>query len=164
MRSKIIKSKNKIVVLYEDGTVKKNGKLVENKIDPSGYVRVTIGGKRKRLHRWMAEAFLPNPENKKCVNHIDGNKTNNHVSNLEWSTHKENNDHAVEMGLTGRHCETHSQAQLTNKQVLEIVAKWNSGKYKYRSHLAKEYNVDRNVVEKILRGDRWSKLTGIKKP
>ena len=66
----------------------------------SGYARCRIGGRMLRVHRLVAEAFIPNPENKPQVNHLDGDKQNNHVSNLEWCTNAENAIHAYQTGIT----------------------------------------------------------------
>jgi hypothetical protein len=69
-----------------------------------GYLMVFVAGKwgKQRcntIHRLVATTFLPNPENKKEINHKDGNKLNNHISNLEWMTRKENIQHAYDSGL-----------------------------------------------------------------
>ena len=60
-------------------------------------------GKSKTFlgHRLIAQTFIPNLENKPCVNHIDGNPKNNHIENLEWCTYKENEIHSLENGLSG---------------------------------------------------------------
>lgn len=68
-----------------------------------GYLRIkfSVKNKAKRimLHRIIAEAFIPNPQKKKTVNHKDGNKYNNSIDNLEWLTQAENNQHAWDTGL-----------------------------------------------------------------
>lgn len=64
------------------------------------YLRCKIGGKGYNIHRLIAETLIPNPYNKPEVNHIDGNKHNNNVNNLEWVTAYENNLHARQTGLS----------------------------------------------------------------
>lgn len=77
--------------------------LMKIHIDSKGYksIRLCENGKSKlhRVHRLLAIAFKPNPNNHPCINHIDGNKLNNHLSNLEWCTYGKNNTHAYRNGL-----------------------------------------------------------------
>lgn len=71
------------------------GKILAQAISVWGYYYVRIIDKSKSVHRMVAIAFVANPDNKKCVNHINGIRTDNRFENLEWLTHSENSMHGV---------------------------------------------------------------------
>ena len=85
----------------------------------NGYKLVQLNNKDSKLmfrvHRLVAEAFIPNPENKRTVNHKDGDKSNNSVNNLEWATHSENNKHAFDKNLK------ENKKTYTKKDEMEII-------------------------------------------
>ena len=101
-------------VLQKDGkylTVQE--RILKTFDDDRGYPQVDINRSTLSVHRLVAEAFIPNHENKPTVNHKDGNKQNNSVSNLEWATHMENVHHAIDTGLRPRGGQTKKIAQYT---------------------------------------------------
>lgn len=103
----------------------RNGKELVTRNMRDGYIQagLTINGKWKGhpVHRLVASAFIPNPQNKPCVNHVDGNKKNNNVENLQWVTHKENTRHAILNDLIKRpKGESHSGSRLTKEKVIFI--------------------------------------------
>jgi hypothetical protein len=75
---------------------KKTGKILSQSMSSKGYYQVNIGNKSRRTHRLLAESYIPNPLNLETVNHIDGNKLNNSLSNLEWMGRGENVKHSRE--------------------------------------------------------------------
>lgn len=77
----------------------KSPKILSQFTFNSGYKYVRMDHSNKLIHRLVALAYIPNPEHKPEVNHIDGDKTNNHVNNLEWVTPKENIHHAIANNL-----------------------------------------------------------------
>ena len=135
-------------------------------------VRVMIDGKEtsRHIHRMVATAFIPNPENKEQVNHKDGNKLNCHVDNLEWVTRQENKDHAEDIGLLDncpRVGVDNGRAILSESCVDDVVTMLLSGLSSVT--VAKKYNISVSTVSNIIRGVAWKhivldRLDSIRKP
>lgn len=131
--------------------------ILKPRVTHDGYVWYSLSkhgkGHTKRANRLVAEAFIPNPENKKTVNHIDGDKTNNHVDNLEWATLNEQMQHAYKNGLKkpvrgylqGNHV-------FSEEEVREIrrLYKPHSKEFGMRA-LARKYGVGEATIDKCVR-------------
>lgn len=138
-----VRSKDRQVVNHKSGSTRIcEGMLMTAWDSGNGYlvVRLNRQGKKKNhyIHRLVAAAFLENPDNKKCVNHIDFDRHNNNVSNLEWCTHKENVNHSI---LNMRHPkENCKQSNTKEKYISEILS---HGKHiRYRVNL-RRFGVNR---------------------
>ncbi len=141
-------------------TVRK-GRIMKKTIGTHGYpyVSIMIDDKpiKMLVHRIMGKAFLDGE--KETINHIDGNKENNHISNLEWATHKENLNHAFSTGLNNCYGEGHPHSKITKEQALEIQKRGQSGEN--HVDIARDYPISRQHVQKIISGYYWSRANGI---
>lgn len=143
------------------GQVKSYARVYERIVKPviikPGYLRVRIGSKKFLIHRLVALTWIPNPDNLSEVNHLNGDKKDNRVENLEWTTRLQNMQHAAKNGWMKPPCqkgEEHSQAVLTKKKVLEIRSKYATGKYKQKE-LAEEYKVTSATVSDVICFKSW---------
>lgn len=134
---------------YEVSSAGRHGKRVlSGSVHADGYIFVTIGGSQLRVHRLVANAFVPNPNGKPEVNHIDGNRMNNAADNLEWTTRSENQKHAVDNGLQPRVTNTY-QGKFTPEQREEIKRLWDFGTVSKRQ-IARQYGVSHTCINDII--------------
>lgn len=121
---------------------------IENPDNHQGYctIKLSKNGKKRtaRIHRLVAEVFIPNPNNYPCVNHIDGNKLNNHIENLEWCTHQQNMQHASLNNLVNRGKTTRIKQLTLNNEVVKV--------YKSIREAARETGICRDSITKCLKG------------
>lgn len=102
--------KNQIYEISNKGNVKKNGNLLIPYLTKKGYYRIG----HKLIHRMVAEMFIPNPENKPFIDHINTIKTDNRVENLRWVTAKENSNNPI--------------SKKRQSEMLKGRTTWNKGK------------------------------------
>lgn len=140
----------------------KTSKILKQTIHQNGYYMVSVKpygrtGKSKtfKVHREVAKAFLNNPDNKPTVNHKDGNKLNNAVDNLEWSTHTEQMIHAYKNKLaTPLKGMNNHLSRLTDDQVAEIL----DNPHIRNIEFSRRFNIDRSAISKVRSGKNWKHL------
>ena len=133
----------------------KTGRILSPVIDARGYERVclfkTDRKRRYKVHRLVAMAFIPNPHRKEQVNHIDGDKRNNHADNLEWVTNKENMKHSRLNGLHDGHkrfCES------KRKQIIATHIK-SGEEIVFDSILSAKKTIGTSHIQEVLKGLRY---------
>ena len=174
MQENISKDRERLVTFFghaTDYTVNRDGDVISYKgiatDSPRVLKQMTVNGYKKvnlmvdeheylvSVHRLVARAFIPNPDNKPDVNHLDGDKGNNHDWNLEWATKSENIRHAIRTGLKkGNQGEQHHGARITEKTAKKICELIESGRYSY-SEIAEMTESSYSIVKKIKNGVRW---------
>jgi len=143
-------------------SIKPKPMLLKQQKNRIGYMDIVIrNSEQKKIHRFVhrlvAEAFIPNPNKKPQVNHIDGNKQNNRVDNLEWATSKENIGHAISIGIRNTQGERNPFSKTAEETVLKIRELYNTGKY-FNRELSKMFNMPISTVEHITSRRRWKHL------
>lgn len=153
-----IRSLDRVVAHHTAGTAVRKGKIRKLSFD-GNYLNVSFTKDKKtvtrRIHRVVAEAFIPNPDNLSDVDHIDCDKLNNCVSNLRWCTSAENTGYAWENGLIHpipyaerSEWSRERSAAANRRAVIRSDGKW----YKSTTDAAKDLGVSRGAVSHVLRG------------
>ncbi|WP_316391807.1 NUMOD4 domain-containing protein [Citrobacter farmeri] len=159
-----VRSLDRTIVNSNGGSRLYKGVTLKQVIDKHGYYRITpkLRDPRRSLNfivsRVVAEAFCKKPDGCDVVNHIDGNKLNNHADNLEWTTVKGNTQHSYANGLQkGRKGMSHHMCKLSDDDVRKIIYRLSIGHS--QNAIARDYDVDQKAIAFINSGQRWSHIT-----
>lgn len=140
---------------------KLRSKPVTLRKDKDGYIMANLSLEKSKtltvkVHRLVAQAFIANTYDKPQVNHIDGDKTNNRVENLEWVTNYENRIHALETGLHASGSRS-PHAMMTEAQILVIKERIAAGDRNV--DIAKDFGVSHKYISGIRHSHSWSRLS-----
>ena len=154
-----VRSVDRYVNNHKGDKAFRKGKPLTKSLDDKGYVRYTFrmgkSKKMKRGHRLVAEAFIPNPNQHTIINHKDGNKQNNHISNLEWCTHRHNSQHAESMGLVNHvKGSNHYKATTTENDVRAMRRLYAKGEHTQKQ-IAEIFSINSNTIKHILARRSW---------
>ena len=155
-----VKSYDRIVKKKLGSYAFQEARLLKHSIAGKGYyrVRLKINGKTIpcSIHRLVALAFIPNPDNKPQVNHINGDKTDNSVENLEWMTNSENQLHSYQNGLTPNKGEGHNKSKLTEPNVRYILI---NPLGLTQRRLADVFDVHYSTLNDIIKRKSWKHIS-----
>jgi predicted XRE-type DNA-binding protein len=144
-----------VYTVHEDGSVFSSYKNDWLKPSLAGrYLVVRLGQKwRFSVSRLVAQVFIPNPDNKPAVNHLDGNKFNNHYTNLEWCTYSENMKHAYDTGLrTQANGNENSSTRIPEEELSNIQEMYKNGST--QKYIADIYGVTQSQISRIVNKNR----------
>ena len=144
--------------------LRKDRELSLNRLSIDGYVRIALTRSydvyEAKMHRLVAEHFIPNPECKETVNHIDGNKQNNRVDNLEWADRHEQLQHAYNLNLKKAPRGINSYAaKLTEEDVRYIRSNYKCQSTEFGTvALGKMFGVTNVVIGHVVRGETYKNV------
>ena len=150
--------------ITKDGVIrKKDSKRIKSQyVGSTGYSMVSLNNdngisKPRRVHRLIAKTFISNPENKKYINHINGDKLDNRIENLEWCTMTENNQHGFKTGLINNTGTNNGMSILNPEKVKEIKRMLDEAVLSQQK-IADKFGVSRSCILKINLGKTWAHI------
>lgn len=127
--------------------------IMKPKQDEQGYYRITLKNKLYLIHRLVGIHFIPNPLNKRTINHLNGVKTDNTINNLEWATDAENIKHAVDTGLINQKGSKNANSRLSESDIIYIRESTLTP-----TKLAGIFGIHRTYIHKIRNKEKWKHL------